>query len=129
MEGRLPLNAFRKWQRLFINEFLLFLTVVYGGANISWTPAAQRELSRLQRSGWGHLPVCFAKTQYSFSTDPKVLGAPSGFDVPIREVRLSAGAGFVVLISGTIMTMPGLPKLPSAVDITVSGEGAISGMH
>ena len=73
--------------------------------------------------------MCFAKTQYSFSTDPKVLGAPSGFDVPIREVRLSAGAGFVVLISGTIMTMPGLPKLPSAVDITVSGEGAISGMH
>lgn len=105
------------------------VTKVYGGANISWTPAAQRELSRLQRSGWGHLPVCFAKTQYSFSTDPKVLGAPSGFDVPIREVRLSAGAGFVVLISGTIMTMPGLPKLPSAVDITVSGEGAISGMH
>ncbi|MFT3943708.1 MAG: formate--tetrahydrofolate ligase [Ancrocorticia sp.] len=111
------------------NKARAVVTKVYGGANISWTPAARRELSRLQNSGWGHLPVCFAKTQYSFSTDPKVLGAPSGFDVPIREVRLSAGAGFVVLISGTIMTMPGLPKRPSAVDITVSAHGEIGGMH
>ncbi len=105
------------------------VTKVYGGANISWTPMARRELLRLQNSGWGHLPVCFAKTQYSFSTDPKVLGAPRGFDVPIRDVRLSAGAGFVVLISGTIMTMPGLPKHPSAADITVSANGEIGGMH
>lgn len=105
------------------------VTKVYGGANISWTPMARRELLRLQNSGWGHLPVCFAKTQYSFSTDPKVLGAPRGFDVPIRDVGLSAGAGFVVLISGTIMTMPGLPKHPSAADITVSANGEIGGMH
>ena len=76
----------------------------------------------------GSLPVCMAKTQYSFSTDAKALGAPEGFTVPIREVRLSAGAGFVVLISGSIMTMPGLPKRPSACDIEVV-DGAIRGMH
>nr|WP_243410112.1 formate--tetrahydrofolate ligase [Ancrocorticia populi] len=102
---------------------------VYGGAGATFTRAAQRELTRLQKAGYGRLPVCIAKTQYSFSTDPKVLGAPSGFDVPIREVRLSAGAGFVVLISGSIMTMPGLPKRPSACDISVSADGTISGLH
>lgn len=102
---------------------------VYGGAGATFTRAAQRELTRLQKAGYGRLPVCIAKTQYSFSTDPKVLGAPSGFDVPIREVRLSAGAGFVVLISGSIMTMPGLPKRPSACDISVSADGKISGLH
>lgn len=105
------------------------VTKVYGGTGVIFAPAARRELSRLEDLGWGHLPVCFAKTQYSFSTDPKVLGAPTDFDVPIREVRLSAGAGFVVLISGTIMTMPGLPKRPSACDIAITPEGVIYGMH
>ena len=104
-------------------------TRVYGAAGVSYSSAAMRQLTRLQDQGWGHLPVCFAKTQYSFSTDPKVLGAPAGFDVPIREVRLSAGAGFVVLVAGTIMTMPGLPRRPSACDISITPDGVIHGMH
>jgi len=104
------------------------VTRVYRGADVSYEPAAARELARLEAAGWGSLPVCMAKTQYSFSTDAKALGAPEGFTVPIREVRLSAGAGFVVLISGSIMTMPGLPKRPSACDIEVV-DGAIRGMH
>ena len=104
------------------------VTRVYRGADVSFEPAAARELARLEAAGWGSLPVCMAKTQYSFSTDAKALGAPEGFTVPIREVRLSAGAGFVVLISGSIMTMPGLPKRPSACDIEVV-DGAIRGMH
>ena len=104
------------------------VTRVYRGADVVFEPAAARELRRLEESGWGELPVCMAKTQYSFSTDPKALGAPEGFTVPIREVRLSAGAGFVVLISGSIMTMPGLPKRPSACDIDVV-DGVIEGMH
>ena len=104
------------------------VTRVYRGADVRFEPAAARELARLEAAGWGSLPVCLAKTQYSFSTDAKALGAPEGFTVPIREVRLSAGAGFVVLISGSIMTMPGLPKRPSACDIEVV-DGAIRGMH
>lgn len=104
------------------------VTRVYRGADVVFEPAAARELRRLEESGWGGVPVCMAKTQYSFSTDPKALGAPEGFTVPIREVRLSAGAGFVVLISGSIMTMPGLPKRPSACDIDVV-DGVIEGMH
>ena len=104
------------------------VTRVYRGADVRFEPAAARELARLEEAGWGSLPVCMAKTQYSFSTDAKALGAPEGFTVPIREVRLSAGAGFVVLISGSIMTMPGLPKRPSACDIEVV-DGAIRGMH
>nr|WP_240611257.1 formate--tetrahydrofolate ligase [Actinobaculum sp. 313] len=102
---------------------------VYHGATVTFTAAARRELLRLEGEGRGHLPVCIAKTQYSFSTDPAALGAPEGFDVPIREVRLSAGAGFVVLISGSVMTMPGLPRRPSACDITVDDGGRIHGMH
>ena len=102
---------------------------VYGADGVTFTPGARRELARLEGLGYGGLPVCIAKTQYSFSTDPKVLGAPSGFEVPIREVRLSAGAGFVVLISGSIMTMPGLPKRPSACDIDVAPDGTIAGMR
>lgn len=101
---------------------------VYRGADVSFEPAAARELARLQAAGWGNAPICIAKTQYSFSTNAKALGAPEGFTVPIREVRLSAGAGFVVLISGSIMTMPGLPKRPSACDIRVV-DGEITGMH
>jgi formate--tetrahydrofolate ligase len=102
---------------------------VYGGERAVFSAAALRELQRLEAAGWGSAPVCIAKTQYSFSTDANQLGAPSGFDVPIREVRLSAGAGFVVLVAGSIMTMPGLPRHPAAVDISVDSEGVITGMH
>jgi len=82
----------------------------------------------LQDGGFGHFPVCIAKTQYSFSTDPNLKGAPSGHVVPIREVRVSAGAEFLVVVCGDIMTMPGLPRVPAANSITVDEDGQIEGL-
>ena len=79
-------------------------------------------------AGYGDLPVCMAKTQYSFSTDPNLRGAPTGHSLPIREVRLSAGAGFVVVVCGEIMTMPGLPRVPSAEAIRLNADGQIEGL-
>jgi formate--tetrahydrofolate ligase len=86
------------------------------------------QLATWEEQGYGHLPICMAKTQYSFTTDPTVRGAPTGHTVPIREVRLSAGAGFVVVICGEIMTMPGLPRIPSAESIRLNDNGQIEGL-
>ena len=86
------------------------------------------QLRQWEEAGFGDLPVCMAKTQYSFSTDPNLRGAPTGHSVPVREVRLSAGAGFIVVICGQIMTMPGLPKVPSAQAIHLNEEGRIEGL-
>ncbi|MFV2035023.1 MAG: formate--tetrahydrofolate ligase, partial [Halocynthiibacter sp.] len=86
------------------------------------------QLSEWEKQGYGNLPVCMAKTQYSFSTDPNLRGAPTGFSVPVREVRLSAGAGFIVAICGEIMTMPGLPRVPAAETICINDEGQIDGL-
>jgi formate--tetrahydrofolate ligase len=91
-------------------------------------PSVHAQLARWEASGHGHLPVCIAKTQYSFSTDPAALGAPSGHIVPVREVRLMAGAGFVVAICGEVMTMPGLPRVPAAEAIRIGSEGRIEGL-
>ena len=85
-------------------------------------------LFRSEAAGYGHLPICIAKTQYSFTTDPSVRGAPTGHSVPVREVRLSAGAGFVVAICGEIMTMPGLPRVPSAEVIRLNDQGHVEGL-
>ncbi|MEZ7897934.1 MAG: formate--tetrahydrofolate ligase [Flaviflexus sp.] len=106
---------------------LIVASKVYGAGAVTWTPAAKREILKLERRGYGNLPICMAKNQYSFAAE-KVLGAPTGHTIPIREVRLSAGAGFVVLIVGSIMTMPGLPARPSALDIDVV-DGEIVGIH
>lgn len=103
-------------------------TQIYGAADITADESVKRQLRKWEEEGFGHLPVCVAKTQYSFSTDPKKLGAPSGHIVNIREVRLSAGAGFVVMVCGDIMTMPGLPKVPSAEKIDVDENGVVSGL-
>ena len=103
-------------------------TRTYGAADISAPPAVKRQVQALQDAGHGHLPVCVAKTQYSFSTDPALRGAPSGHVVELREVRLSAGAGFVVMVCGDIMTMPGLPKVPAAERIDLDDEGRIVGL-
>ena len=89
---------------------------------------AVADLRRFEAEGWAGLPVCMAKTPYSFSADEGLLGAPEGFVLPVREVRLSAGAEFVVAICGEIMTMPGLPRHPSAEEFKVSADGAISGL-
>jgi formate--tetrahydrofolate ligase len=86
------------------------------------------QLRQWEEAGYGHLPVCMAKTQYSFSTDPNLRGAPTGHSLPVREVRLSAGAGFVVVVCGEIMTMPGLPRVPSAEAIMLNDAGEIEGL-
>lgn len=101
---------------------------VYHGTRAVLTPAAQKQYQRLVELGFGNLPVCVAKTQYSFSDDPALLGAPEGFDVTVRELRVSAGAGFIVALTGDIMTMPGLPKVPAAEKIDVDENGVISGL-
>lgn len=100
---------------------------VYGAKDVVFAPAAMRHLEALQTSGHGKLPVVMAKTQYSFSDDPKLLGAPRDFVIHVQEVRLAAGAGFVVALTGQMMTMPGLPKHPSALDLDVDPDGTFSG--
>ncbi|MBK8967646.1 MAG: formate--tetrahydrofolate ligase [Saprospiraceae bacterium] len=103
-------------------------TKIYGAADISADANVKRQIKKLEEDGYGHYPVCVAKTQYSFSTDPKKLGAPTGHIVDIREVRLAAGAEFVVMICGAIMTMPGLPKVPSAEKIDIDEQGKVVGL-
>ena len=101
---------------------------IYGADGITGDAKVRARFAELEAGGYGHLPVCVAKTQYSFSADPTLLGAPSGHIVPIREVRLSAGAGFVVAICGDIMTMPGLPRVPAAERIHIDASGRIEGL-
>jgi formate--tetrahydrofolate ligase len=103
-------------------------TRVYGAADITASTLVRAQIKRLEAEGYGHLPVCVAKTQYSFSTDPKLRGAPTGHIADIREVRLAAGADFVVMICGDIMTMPGLPAVPAAETIDVTDDGTIVGL-
>ncbi len=101
---------------------------IYGAQGISADAKIRGQIDKLQEQGYGHYPICIAKTQYSFSTDPKLLGAPSGHTMNIREVRLAAGAEFIVMVCGDVMTMPGLPKVPSAHAIDVDAHGNITGL-
>ncbi len=101
---------------------------VYGGDGITVLPAAKKQIDRLTELGFGNLPVCIAKTQYSFSDDMTKLGAPTGFKVTVKNVKVSAGAGFIVVLTGDIMTMPGLPKVPAAEKIDVTSDGKIVGL-
>jgi len=101
---------------------------IYGAADIIADKKVRNQFKKLEDDGFGEYPICMAKTQYSFSTDPLLMGAPSGHDVPIREVRLSAGAEFIVVVCGEIMTMPGLPKIPAAENINVDDKGLIQGL-
>ena len=103
-------------------------TRIYRADGVTAPDAVRKQLAQWEAQGFGHLPICMAKTQYSFTTDPERRGAPTGFDIPVREVRLSAGAGFVVAICGEIMTMPGLPKVPSAESIRLNADGDIEGL-
>ncbi len=103
-------------------------TDLYGAGSVSYSKVAEKALKEISDLGYDNLPVCMAKTQYSFSDDPTLLGAPSGFNMTIQNARLSAGAGFVVVLTGEIMTMPGLPKVPAAEKIDVSDDGVISGL-
>ncbi|MBE5898172.1 MAG: formate--tetrahydrofolate ligase [Lachnospiraceae bacterium] len=103
-------------------------TEIYGAKDVSYSKAAQRELNRLKKLGFDNMPVCMAKTQYSLSDDATLLGRPTDFTINIREMYVSAGAGFVVAITGQIMTMPGLPKKPAALSIDVTDDGVITGL-
>jgi formate--tetrahydrofolate ligase len=126
--------AASKFQFLYTDEMSLWNKVraiaqnIYGADNIMADAKVRQKFKDFEAAGHGHLPVCIAKTQYSLSTDPSLLGRPKNFDVPIRDVKLSAGAGFVVVLLGEIMTMPGLPKVPSAEIIDINDKGEIVGL-
>ena len=104
------------------------VTKIYGGASVTMTKKAQTQIATFERNGWDNLPICMAKTQYSFSDDQNSLGAPEGFDITIRELVPKLGAGFIVALTGDIMTMPGLPKKPAALNMDVDNAGHISGL-
>jgi formate--tetrahydrofolate ligase len=103
-------------------------TKIYGAADVAADAKVRGQIRKLQEDGYGEYPVCVAKTQYSFSTDAGLRGAPSGHTVNIREVRLAAGAEFIVMVCGDIMTMPGLPKVPSAEKIDLTADGKVVGL-
>ncbi len=110
------------------NKIAAVVKKIYGGDGVNFTKNAEMQIKRLEELGYGNLPVCIAKTQYSFSDDPTKLGAPEGFEVTVRNIKISAGAGFIVVLTGDIMTMPGLPKAPAAERIDVDENGVISGL-
>lgn len=101
---------------------------IYGAGNVIFSSAASKQIANLEKLGFGNLPVCMAKTQYSLSDNPELLGRPEGFDMNIREVYVSAGAGFVVVLTGAVMTMPALSKSPAAFGIDVDANGQITGL-
>ncbi len=101
---------------------------IYRARDIACDGAVESRLAELQKGGFGHFPVCIAKTQYSFSTDPNAKGAPEGHILGVREIRLSAGAEFIVAVCGEVMTMPGLPRVPAANSIDLSEDGRITGL-
>ena len=103
-------------------------TKIYGADDVVFDGAANKNMEKLESLGFGKLPVCMAKTQYSLSDDPTLLGRPSGFNLRVRDMYVSAGAGFIVALTGDIMTMPGLPKKPAAYSIDVDDEGHITGL-
>ncbi len=111
------------------NKIEAIVTKIYGGKSVQFAPAAKKQIKRLTDLGYGNLPVCMAKTQYSFSDNPKLLGAPTDFEIFVKSIKISAGAGFIVALTGDIMTMPGLPKIPSAENINVTDDGIITGLY
>ena len=110
------------------NKINIIAKEIYGADGVTFAPAAAKQLANLEKLGFGNLPVCMAKTQYSLSDNPDLLGRPSGFEINVREAYVSAGAGFVVVITGSIMTMPGLSKAPAAYNIDVNEDGQITGL-
>lgn len=116
-------------EKLSIKEKILAVTQkIYGGDDVDYTPEALEQIKRLENLGFGSLPICIAKTQYSFSDDASKLGAPEHFNITVRNVKVSAGAGFIVVLTGNIMTMPGLPSVPAAEKMDIDEEGKITGL-
>ena len=101
---------------------------IYGADGVDFTPAARKQLAEIEKLGFDKMPVCIAKTQYSLSDDKDKLGRPTGFRITVRELSVSAGAGFVVALTGNILTMPGLPKHPAAFDMDIDADGKITGL-
>ncbi len=123
--------AFRPYYDLFLSlqeKILSIVTKVYGGKGVNYSPSALKTIGEIEAMGYGNLPVCMAKTQYSLSDNPQLLCRPCDFDVSVKEVRLSAGAGFVVVLTGDVMTMPGLPLSPAANAIDIDENGIVSGL-
>ncbi len=122
------------YRRLYQNEESLpdkaakIVKEIYGGSNVVFSSVAQHQLNVFKKNGWDQLPICMAKTQYSFSDDPQLLGAPADFSITIREFVPKLGAGFIVALTGTVMTMPGLPKKPAALNMDVDADGNVSGL-
>lgn len=127
-------NTSNKFKRMYNEEDSLDLKIekiakkVYGAEKVEFTSAAKNQLRRFKKYGWDNLDICMAKTQYSVSDNPKLLGRPTGFTITIRELRPSIGAGFIVALTGNVMTMPGLPKIPSALNMDVSPDGEAEGL-
>ena len=109
-------------------KILDIVTKVYGGSAVTYSKAAEQSIATLEKLGYGNLPICMAKTQYSLSDDASKLGRPQGFTVSVSKVKVSAGAGFIVVQTGDIMTMPGLPKVPAAERIDIDENGKITGL-
>ena len=112
----------------FTKKIKTVATELYGAAEVKLSPAVKKQLEDYQKLGFGDLPICMAKTQYSFSSDPKKLGAPTDHILEVQSVRLSAGAGFVVVVCGEMMLMPGLPKIPASSEIDCDENGVVSGL-
>ena len=121
-----PLYPGFRWA--LADKLRMVAQTIYRASGVALPPAIAKRLAGFEAAGFGHFPVCIAKTQYSFSADPALMGAPEGHELPVREVRLSAGAGFVVAVCGDVMTMPGLPRRPSAEGIGLDAEGRIAGL-
>ena len=110
------------------DKIISVATKIYGAEGVNFSPSALKSMDLAEREGYADYPVCIAKTQYSFSDDPKKTGSPKNFKITIRGIKVSAGAGFIVAYAGDIMTMPGLPKVPQAVNIDISDSGEITGI-
>jgi formate--tetrahydrofolate ligase len=123
-----PLNYCYELDQPVEDKILSIVRKLYGGARVDLSPEAKKQAKKLTELGFGNLPVCMAKTQYSFSDKPNLLGAPEGFEVSVKQLKVSAGAGFIVALTGDIMTMPGLPKSPAAERIDVDEDGRITGL-
>ncbi|WP_417544817.1 formate--tetrahydrofolate ligase [Marinobacter sp.] len=127
-EGKPEINFLYEDSLPLADKIRTIATRIYHAQSVEFTTVARRQLEEYESMGFGHLPVCIAKTQYSFTVDSSIKGAPSGHMLPVREVRLAAGAGFVVAICGDIMTMPGLPRRPAALDIALDEDGLVVGL-
>ena len=113
---------------MYKRQILDIVTKIYGGSAVTYSKAAEQSIATLEKLGYGGLPICMAKTQYSLSDDATKLGRPQGFTVSVSKVKVSAGAGFIVVQTGDIMTMPGLPKVPAAERIDIDENGKITGL-